>query len=269
MQQSSDTPSLTMFLIPGEILSKILVYTMRSDMPVDLDHFLRLGRRFQTRSGNDGEESETDSDSYEEPDASVCSERWFLDHLDSGQKEHFRDWLLINSTCRSFRAWGKKAFFSEKVFAVSLPMLKILRGETRKIISAENIAAAQACVRHVIAPLRNTSVTSQIMILPRYHALQRLRSMSIAFQPLNAKFDILSRFSYPKLKRKQLPEELSSLLRDLGLRVDQLEMELVYEIDERDHQIQMERLADEVYPVLRVLSSYMARARHRASVARE
>lgn len=224
----------------------ILSHMMRSDMPVHLEHFLQLGRRLQNIRNRDGTK-------VSEPCALTCSaEDWFLDNLDPRQVEHFRDWLLINSTCRSFRAWGKKAFFSEKIFLIRPPLMKTLSGETGKII-----ATARACIRHVIAPSPPFQFTAgELIFLPRYHALQCLRSLSI--QPSYSQLDILSQSS-PILQRNPLPEEFSSLLRNIGLRVDQLHVDLLCAKDEGMHRYQMELLADEVYLYLRVLSARKAR----------
>lgn len=129
MQQTSDTLFSTMSLIPNEILSMILHHTMRSDTPAHLEDFVQLGRRLQDmRSEHDLENltkvSCTVKSLSSELSASACVERWFLNRMDSRQGEHFRDWLFINSTCRNFRAWGKRAFFTEKVFVISPSFLR-------------------------------------------------------------------------------------------------------------------------------------------------
>lgn len=235
---------------------------MRSDEPVNLEHFLQLGRRFQTiRNGIDTEKPNKDSseliNSFSEPSASACSERWFFEHLEPQQIDHFRDWLLINSTCRDFRTWGKPAFFSGKIFVIRPPILKNLLGKGSKSISAENKATALRHIRHVIAPLPYHFATSQIVTLPRYNALENLRSLTIRM--ICADREIILKVDSPALKRCPLPENLSSLLRDLGLPVDHLQTDLQYYIDERKHHDLMTCLAGKSYHFLRVMLARMAR----------
>lgn len=272
MQQNSDTPSSSISRIPNEILLVIFVHTMRSDVPVHLEHFLRLGRQFQKiRNGNDTESSVTESYKVEnrllESGASASSESWFLNQLDSAHTEHFRDWLLINSSCRRFRTWGKKVFFSEKVFIFTSPFLRTLCAGTTKTIGAENVRTAQACIRHVIVPLSYGGTAGQFITLPRYHFLQSLRSLRIQ-TGCYCDRDILSMFKVPPLKRYPLPEELLTLLRGIGLQVNQLridiqhrnefmrvrELQLDLQLD-NEHQSQVELLADQVYSYLRTLAA--------------
>ena len=132
-----------------------------------------------------------------------------------------------------------------------------LFARTTKNISAENIATARAWIRHVIAPVPCLGAASQFMILLRYNALQRLRSLSI--KPHRQGAYIFSTLNIPTHKRNPLPEELSSLLRHLGLRVDQLQMTLLYDASVREHLLQMKCLTLLVYPYLRILSAHKNR----------
>ena len=234
--------------IPDEIFSTILRYTMRSEMPVHLEHFLEVGRQFRKICHVNDTKNPGQS-------ASTSSELWFLDQLDPGQIEHFRDWLLINSTCRLFRAWGKEAFFWEKVFVVRPEFLKTLTGETAKGISAENSATARSCIRHVIAPIKPCR-PSETLALPQFHALQRLRSMSIRISHFIER--ILGKLHPTILKRYSLRKEFNRLLRGSGLRVDQLQMDVLSDHDEREYRRQMELLADRAYPCLRIVSTLRA-----------
>ena len=253
MQQISDTPSSSISCIPNEIVLMILRHTMRSDVPVYLDHFWKLGRQLQEiRNGNDTECSETDSSKIEtrlsKSSGSACSESWFLQQLDPSQIEHYRDWLAINSTCRRFRALGKEAFFADKTFIFRPDLLNTLCGETTK-----TTRVARAYMRDVIALLSH-SCASQIVTLPRYHALQSLRSLSI--QIVRDDFEIFSRINAPPLKRDPLPEELSNLLRKIGLQVDRLQVDL--QVDKEDR-IQMIVLVDQGYRALSAFATLKRR----------
>lgn len=235
----------------------ILCLTMRSDTPVHWEHFLKLGRQYQyarrcqnTHTWKDTKKSGKDAcEVRKESGTSTDSEGWFLDHLDVGQIEHFRDWRLINSTCRTFRAWGKSAFFSQKIFVVGPSFLKNLSGETAtRSISAENLVIARSCIRDVIANFECGRYASQFIALPRYHVLPRMRSLSIHLRC--NRLEVISSRNLPALGRYPLPNELLTLLRDLGLRVDQLQLS-VQQSDEREHRVQMEVLADQAFPILR------------------
>lgn len=194
-------------------------------MPVHLEHFLEVGRQFRKIChANDTKNPG--------PSASTSSELWFLDQLEPGQMEHFQDWLLINSTCRRFRAWGKEAFFGEKVFVVRPEFLKTLTGKT-----------LEPCA-------------SETLVLPQFHALQRLRSMSIQISGLNQQ--ILGNWHPTILKRYSLRKEFTRLLRGSGLRVDQLQMSVLSNHNETKYRHRMEDLADQAYPCLRIVSMLRA-----------
>lgn len=268
MQQTSDARSSTMSLIPSELLSMILLHTMRSRTPVHLERFLQLGRQFQNiRQGNDPQNPGTDSsvveNSFPESNAFACSERWFLSQLHDEQIEHFQDWLLINSTCRRFRALGKRAFFSEKTFIIRPVFLNYFCRETTKGNSAENIAIARVSIRHVIAAFSFHSLESQFIGLPRYHTLQRLRSLSIQISGHGV--GIPSRLALPIFQRYSLPKKLSSLLQELGLRVDQLEMDVQHDDIWNARQRQSELLVNNVYPFLQMYFAWKARGKLRGS----
>lgn len=259
MQQILKAPSSPISLIPNEILSMILLHVMRNDMPVRLKEFLRVGRNLQrVRNGVGLEES------ISEPSAFACSEVFFLEQLGAGQREHFLDWLLINSTCRRFRACGKKAFFSGKTFLIEPSFMKNLGGETAKGINAENLATAQACIRHVIAPARNIASPSDFVLLPRYHALQGLRSLSLDI----CRYD-RDQGELPTLQQHPLPEEFSSSLRGIDLRVDQLQVDIKSDTDEKGHQVQTDLLIQDVCPILRTMAACKARGKVRASTGGE
>lgn len=234
----------------------ILRQTMRSNVPMYLEYFWKLGRRLQKiRNGKEDTESpEIDSNKVEsrllKSNASACSETWFLQKLDPSQIEHHRDWLAVNSTCCRFRALGKEAFFANKTFILRTDFLKTLCGEDTKTMEE-----ARVFIRHVIAPLSH-SCASQIIQLPRYHLLQSLLSLSI--QIVRDDFEIFSRLNAPPLKRDPLPEELSTLLREIGLQVDRLQMDI--QLDKEDW-AQMRVLDDHGYSTLRAKATLKRRVR--------
>ena len=81
-----------------------------------------------------------------------------------------------------------------------------------------------------------------------------MRSLSI--QLVGDDFEIFSRINAPPLKRDPLPEELSTLLREIGLHVDRLQVDL--QLDKEDP-LQMTHLVDQGYPTLRVFATVKRR----------
>ncbi|MCJ1263455.1 hypothetical protein MMC22_003325 [Lobaria immixta] len=226
-------------------------------MPIYLDYFLRFGRLLRNSRGGRVIDKLRQARRGGASSTARGSKPLVFVILNPRQQEHFEDWLLINSTCRAFRAWGKELFFSEKVFVIRPSLMKTLCGATPRIIP-ENLSIARACIRHVIAPSRGDAA-SQFIILPRYHTLQNLRSLSI--QLCRRPSEILSISNLSTVKRKPLPEEFSTLLGNIGLRVDQLQVDLLYVADEGELQTQIECLPTFVYPYLRTLSAWRAKAR--------
>lgn len=248
-------------------------------MPIHFDLFLQLGRQLRDlRNSKDDKNPICEGDGVaSESSSSACSERWFLDRLDLGQREHFRDWLLVNSTCRRFRAWGKKAFFSEKIFIARPRFLKRICEQMAKNMSAQNVAVARGCIHHVIAPLGNACLGNarlgnsrlgnaravcSIATLPVYDALPYLRSLSLLCSCSEA--DILPRLNSAPLKRYPLSEKLSRLLRNCGLPVDQLQVDILSNEDGREDQAEMSHPIRKGYHSLELLSQIQA---HRANMA--
>lgn len=76
MQQTSDTPTSTMWLIPEEVLLMILHHRMRSSAPGHLNNVLEMGRQFQNIR-NETEISGTERDFenvFSEPIVSAYSD---------------------------------------------------------------------------------------------------------------------------------------------------------------------------------------------------
>lgn len=244
----------------------IIVHTMRSDTPVDLGYFPRLGRRSQrVINVND---TNIPAKNSREIERILLSSQFTppashrIDELGKTQIEHYRDWIFINSTCCDFRALGKKAFFSEKVFVIGPQLLKDLCGETARSIGAEDKATARAYIRHAIAPLPHPGSASQFLTLARYNALQRLRSLTIHIRAPHDRNHFI-RLNPRTVKTGPLPEEFSNLLRDIGLRVDQLQMDLELQANEsvKGYEDPMKVMVDIVYPLLRALSARRMKGR--------
>lgn len=241
----------------------ILLETMRSDMPVQMEHFLDVGRRLEgVRKKLDFRAKVAASSE------SACAERFFLEELDPGQKEHFLDFVFVNSTCRALRAAGKRAFFAGKIFVIGPPFLRKLCGATPRL-GAENLEIAKACIGHVIAPIPNVGSPCEFITLPRYHALQRLRTLNIRTGCWD--MVVFSSVNEPTIQRHALPEELLGLLGGIGVRVDRLEIDIQYDTEdsgEKHHQLQMGLLPTRIYPILRLLAARRATGRFQISAGK-
>ncbi|MCJ1467135.1 hypothetical protein MMC07_005757 [Pseudocyphellaria aurata] len=261
MEPTSITSKSPISLIPAEILNMILRYAMRSETSVHLELFVQLGHRLQdVCDAKITEHSQQDFSEILRTDV----KRWFLSRTGSTQGEHYQDWLLINATCRGFRKWGKKAFFSEKVFVIRPAFLKSICDATTRVMSAANVAIARRRIQHVIVPLAVVGMGGQFITLPRYHALPSLRSLSLQYSCTNAR--VLSHLMPPGPNRYPVPKELETLLREIGLRVDQLQLDL--EMDEKSNESDWrpprgsnytDSLTKHVYPCLRAFSFIKAR----------
>lgn len=272
MSQLFSDPQPTLMTLPAEIQLKILGYVMASEAPVDLQEFVELGRELQNLR-----ETSWESDGEAEPvvleerilsikagQSSVASALCgpcnnFLTELHPSQKEHYLDWLLINSTCRRFRELGKVAFFSEKCFIIKPSFLTVLSQALARNLSAADADTALTQIRHVIAPLTFDSSTARdFRILGRYHALRCIKILSIKHRKYAAIIRSTGRPAVEDLAavdRIPSPQELLDLLRYFGLQVDRLRVDL---INDEDKDI-LDCLTSEVYPGLRRSAAREAR----------
>ena len=277
MSQPFSDPRPTLMTLPAEIQLKILGYVMASEAPVDLQEFVELGGELQNIRETSREAWSWESDGEAEPvvleerilstKASQSSAAWalsgpcnsFFTELHPSQKEHYLDWLLINSTCRRFRELGKVVFFSEKCFIIKPCFLKVLSQAAARNLSTADADTALAQIRHVIAPLTFDSSTARdFRILARYHALRCIKILSIKHRKYAAIIRSTGRPAVEDLAavdRIPSPLELLDFLRYFGLQVDRLRVDLIND-DDKDI---LECLASEVYPGLRRSAAREAR----------
>lgn len=126
-------------------------------------------------------------------------------------------------------------------------------------MSAENMATARACIRHVIAPLARVGIAGQFITLSRYHALQGLRSLSLLIHCHHK--EIHFRLNAQTFGRYPLLEEFTVLLGGIGLRMDRLQIDWQYDNNDSEHQDQMAVLTERAYPCLRIMSARKARGK--------
>lgn len=249
--------------LPVEIQLQIFGYVMASDAPVDLQEFVELGRELQSsREARSESDAEAESIVVEVPGLTTktrqSSAKWaiwyphyeFFTELHPAQREHYLDWLLINSTCRRLRDLGKVAFFSEKCFILRPRFLNLFSQGIAKNVSGADRTTALEQIRHVIAPLAFDRSARDFRNLPRYHVLQRMKLLTIQHRTYES---FIRWVGMPVVEdlaavdRIQAPQELLDFLRDLGLKVDRIRVDL---IQDRNTDI-LQLLAVEVYPGLR------------------
>lgn len=277
LSQSSGSPISS---VPNEVLSKILKYALTSDLPpVHLQHFFDLSRKRpslcnpEEEGNSDHEEAEeeeeeddladyahnfTTSDDEDDYYALLPSKEWWFSELNPSQKLHFQDWLLINSTSRRFRGLGKAAFFLSKTFVITPSLHDSLISHKIKNLTPNDVILAIGSIQYVVATLRAVSAGSSFMELPRYQkALPRLCNLGI--QPRIPSDQILWSLNSTTSKRHVPPKELMALLGKIGVAVDKIHVELIYDDSEDARQMHVACLHEHVYPYLRIMAERKAK----------
>ena len=221
--------------LPPELLTKILAHTMASQVPFDLERFLGLR--------NDCQDESMSGDSQD-----VHS--WSLEKLSLLQREHYRDWLTVNATCRGFKECGTLPFFSEKMLIITPRLLKTLRYDHCKSISASDKAAIFSHARHVIAALPTAILSSDLTMMSMYNAFTAMRVLSVQAFPHDggdlivlpsdvASIPTVSNFLISEepeyllltriVKRLPAPQTLLNSLRAANLHLERMEVDLLLE----------------------------------------
>lgn len=243
--------------LPAEVLAKVLAFTMASPVPVLLQGFIEEGKKR-------GESSSTWS--------------YPLWKLLPSQREHYLDWVAINSTSRSLRNCGKLLFFSKKIFLIAPPLLETLMDGSCRNMSAQDKATLLSRAQYVIVPINTRGIATYFPKLPRYRTFKHLRCFSIqifkpseqpyqdsdicsldwetvsttpmASEPVDSGDKVVEKGPY---RRHLPPQDLLDLLRGVGLQVDQIKVDLIYRDTEKSKRWVIDELAEQVYPYLRTM----------------
>lgn len=272
-------PETTILSLPNELISIILDFVLASDVPVHLEHFMSLGQQYKAYKATEHDAGnsvstriKTAKDRWEGATQTPCSTAldsswhslsnfhhldWFLQQMDPSQTQHFLDWVIVNSTCRRLRTIGKESFFSTKTFVFTNRLFAAFCEGNAKNLSCADQTSALEYITKVIVHMKPVSVASQFLCLPKYQRFGRLRQMSI--QPGVRGDESIKSLNAAASKWNPLPKELFDLLRGIGLRVEKLDLGLLYSEGDRVRQVQMEALAQEVYPWLRIVASRKAK----------
>ena len=231
--------------LPDELISQILVYAMETETFVDLEHIFQAPKSVRPK--------------HLQKSGRYANVTFVSSLLNLWQQAHVRDWLAVNSTCRRWRRLGKPLFFASKTFLLTPSMLDRLCAKTAAELSIADQITAQEHISRVVVPMSFYSAGSMLQQLPTFCGLERLKKLSLLRYGL-----ISSMLAERDLNREPLPEELRDLLRQIGMRVEDLDMGILY--DGRDEGVRAERrrymiraLAEEAYPVLRHVAAIKGR----------
>ena len=232
--------------LPGEVLTKILTFTMASDTPVYFWLYLRASRIRESLR------AEMENSLISQSHWSSRSSR--SPTLPANQLEHHSDWRIATSVSRRIRESGIPAFFREKTFIVPPDMLADLQ-ESK--IRASNFDKAVDRIENVMVPIDSFITAANFIALPKYHHFTRLKTLTV--EAGSSVRRILDSQSFHGAwstgpRRYPLPEELLEMLARLGLRLGKIELMLVAKTrDVSEVNSLMMDLERNVYPVLRLL----------------
>ena len=228
--QSSTCSMLT---LPNETLFRILEYTMASEVPFHLEKFVQFDRASRIRG--------PPCDQWSFPD--LVGE---LHRTCNSQKEHYVDWVIVNSVGHRIRACGVPVFFSQRLIIITTMVSSWLQDNTCRMIVPRIRAAIFSQARNLIAAIPTHKVRVHLEILPAYNAFRCLRSLVIEIynrdfsdEPQSFYRTTLpqlsptpmpaSDFCEDPMRRYTAPRRLVRLLEKIGLQVERLDIEVLYE----------------------------------------
>ena len=227
--------------MPGEILTKILTFTMASDTPVYF-WLLQLARNGESHKGGIQRSFR--------PRAYLFPRILWGSTLSADQDEHYSDWRIATSISRRMRKSGIPAFFREKTFLVRHNMLAdLIEGEYR----SSTYDMAVDMIEKIVVPIGDFKDPVRFIALPKYHFFTQLKTLTID-----------AGWSIRRIRDNQTwstgttryppPKELLDLLACCGLRQSETELRIVTSIkDVSEVNSLIRSLERNVYPILRQL----------------
>lgn len=249
--QDQEAPRSHLLSLPGELLAKVMEFTVASDEPVDLWHFL------QWTLSPEHQETESGKQPWSFVYGMQCMS------LPADQVEHYIDWIGVTETCRRMRDFGKPAFFRGKRFIIPLDMLRDLH---KGKIHSTSFNMAKTHIRHVEVPVNEFDPSmwaTDFMLLPKYHHFASLKSLTIHAAE-NGR-DNLEIDSGSDIRRHALPKKLLDLLGQLGLRVDHLRIAITVSAREESRvPLMIGVVAKSVHSCLKIRLKQKTKAQHEA-----
>ena len=193
--------------LPSGVLSRIMSFTMASDVPVYFWLFLQFSRtgKFHEAAKDKCLEQERLHNSRPEWCRTTSP-------LVESQEEHYSDWRIATGTCHQLRECGMSAFFSEKVFIIPPGMIQTLWDGK---VHSPSFEMAGNTIQKVVAPLDNYRNATGFMALPKYHHFKTLTTLTID-TPHSAQ-RIVDGHKWDRPWPQEPPTELLNLLARLGL----------------------------------------------------
>ncbi|KAI4205426.1 MAG: hypothetical protein LQ350_000469 [Teloschistes chrysophthalmus] len=226
---NADPPQrLSILLLPGEILTKIMSFAVASNEPFHLEMFIKMARdpqRYQaekerplTQKRYDWVDTKEEYDRRNPTSAPALSRAWWFDLLPATQHEHYLDRLMVNGTSRALRECGKPAFFREKLLILSSHFLVALReGKVNRMRPFDRTLII-SCVQDIVVPIPGQSSLTTWIMLHKYHFLENLKTLTV-YTPLNSE-NVIQLHPSEKMVVASPPEALLATLKSLGLRAD-------------------------------------------------
>ncbi|KAL8922695.1 MAG: hypothetical protein Q9208_005008, partial [Pyrenodesmia sp. 3 TL-2023] len=178
-------PRSRLLVLPDEILSSVIAFTMASDEPADLWLFvdiIRNTRAYQSLRKNPKDPWGFRKANLKEKKPASNSSRLITPWLDllpnTRQQEHYLDWLFVNQTYPRITACGRALFFREKTFTISPLCSLVLERLELAGRTSDNLALATAYIRHVVALVGIVEGDHWLPLLD-IHRFTRLQSLSV------------------------------------------------------------------------------------------
>lgn len=236
--QEPEAPRFPFLSLSGELLTKVMEFTVASDEPVDFLLFL------QWTLSPEHQETESGKQPWSFGYGMQCMS------LPGDQVEHYVDWIGVTETCRRMRDFGKPAFFRRKRFIIPPSMVRDLH-EGKIQYTSFNIA--QTHIQHVEVPVNEFypfMLATDFILLPIYHYFASLKSLTIRVRNErdNPEMELRSD-TWPYAA----PKKLLDLLGQLGLRVGHLRVSIIVDAPEESRvPLIVDRMVKRVHSYLKL-----------------
>ena len=241
--------------LPIELVHEILSYAMVRDNPFDLGDCIRTAKHLDTSviSENPRIVSLIEADRSRrykaDGEKSSFQRRLYKASIET-QQQHLQDWHVAGSVCSRVRRIGKEAFFSNKVFAMDLPLAKRLQARSLSRLSTEDQQTALKHITSILLIVDNPQSPSAFISLPRCIAgFPKLTCLDF-FLVGSLKADPLSSMIEAAKTRLQPPSEFYEALTAIGMPTDKIAMGISINPDTKWSSY-ARSLESNIYPMLR------------------
>ena len=273
--------------LPDEIAYQVLCYAMIRDAPFHVDDCMRVAKAVQNsvKPQSEGDSSQTAEDDkcflmsvqafgsselrrsfFQEkeerqskrPNSERLQSRWLLhDSSIAIQQPHLLDWRIAGSVCRRLRELGKEAFFSNKVFAMSIKTMKGLQDQSLTGLSTLDQQLASKLINSIILIEHNLRSPSTFISLPHcITGFQGLHRLDFFFSGRQGEH--LTWINKAARNRTLPPDHFIDALKIIGILTEKLMIGILISPDNR-WSLYETQLKENVYPTLRAWATMKAR----------